>query len=103
MVVGARARGVEQQVACRRWRGVGQGDVAFADQLQVSTIFTSVVRIRAIGALLAASLIACTVQRIPGTWRMVRKPHVDVGPAFFEHAPQLEAMTFHRSPRRRWR
>ena len=69
------------------------------DRLQVFTIFTSI-WIRAIGALLAASLIACTVQRIPGTWRTVAKPHVNVGPAFFEHAPQHEAMTFHRLARR---
>ena len=38
------------------------------DRLQLFTIFTSV-WLRAIGALLAASLIACTVHRIPGTWR----------------------------------
>ncbi|MCU0478371.1 MAG: cytochrome c biogenesis protein ResB [Chloroflexi bacterium] len=66
------------------------------DRLQVFTIFTSI-WLRAIGALLAASLIACTVARIPGTWRTMRSPHVNVGPAFFEHAPQHEAMTFHRS------
>jgi len=67
------------------------------DRLQLFTIFTSV-WLRAIGALLAASLIACTVQRIPGTWRTMTKPHVDVGPSFFEHAPQHEAMTFQRQP-----
>ncbi len=67
------------------------------DRLQVFTIFTSI-WIRAIGALLAASLIACTVHRIPGVWQTVMKPRVNVGPAFFEHAPQHEAMTFHRSP-----
>lgn len=67
------------------------------DRLQLFTIFTSV-WLRAIGALLAASLIACTVARIPGTWRTMTKPHVDVGPAFFEHAPQHEAMTFQRPP-----
>jgi cytochrome c biogenesis protein len=67
------------------------------DRLQVFEIFTSV-WLRAIGALLAASLIACTVHRIPGTWRTMRHPRVDVGPAFFEHAPQHEAMTFHREP-----
>jgi len=65
------------------------------DRLQVFSIFTSV-WLRAIGALLAASLIACTVHRIPGTWRTMRRPHVNVGPAFFEHAPQHEAMTFQR-------
>ena len=67
------------------------------DRLQVFEMFTSV-WLRAIGALLAASLVACTVHRIPGTWRTMRKPHVDVGPAFFEHAPQHEAMTFQRQP-----
>jgi len=67
------------------------------DRLQAFEIFTSV-WLRAIGALLAASLIACTVHRIPGTWRTMRHPRVDVGPAFFEHAPQHEAMTFHRGP-----
>ncbi len=65
------------------------------DRLQVFTIFTSF-WLRAIGALLAASLVACTVHRIPGTWRTVARPRIDVGPAFFEHAPQHEAMTFHR-------
>jgi len=67
------------------------------ERLQAFTIFTSV-WLRAIVALLAASLVACTVHRIPGTWQTVTKPHVNVGPAFFEHAPQHEAMTFQRSP-----
>jgi cytochrome c biogenesis protein len=67
------------------------------DRLQFFEMFTSV-WLRAVGALLAASLVACTVHRIPGTWRTMRHPHVAVGPAFFEHAPQHEAMTFHREP-----
>ena len=67
------------------------------DRLQLFTIFTSI-WLRAIGALLVASLVACTVHRMPGTWRTMRKPHVNVGPAFFEHAPQHEAMTFQRKP-----
>ena len=67
------------------------------DRLQFFEMFTSV-WLRAVGALLAASLVACTVHRIPGTWRTMRHPRVDVGPAFFEHAPQHEAMTFHRGP-----
>lgn len=67
------------------------------DRLQLFTVFTSV-WLRVIGALLAASLVACTVHRIPGTWRTMTKPHVAVGPAFFEHAPQHEAMTFQRKP-----
>lgn len=67
------------------------------DQLQVFTIFSSI-WLRIIGALLAASLIACTVQRIPGTWRAMTKPTVTVSGPFFEHAPQHESMTFHRPP-----
>jgi cytochrome c biogenesis protein len=67
------------------------------NSLQVFTIFGSA-WVRAIGALLVASLVACTVHRIPGTWRTMRKPHVNVGAAFFEHAPQHEAMTFQRKP-----
>ena len=67
------------------------------DRLQLFTIFTSV-WLRAIGALLAASLIACTVAPDPGHVADDAKPHVDVGPAFFEHAPQHEAMTFQRQP-----
>ena len=73
------------------------GWTGILDQLQLFTIFTSV-WVRAIGALLVASTIACTVHRIPGTWRQMTKPHVTVGPSFFEHAPQHEAMTFHRAP-----
>ncbi|MFI5043115.1 MAG: cytochrome c biogenesis protein ResB, partial [Acidimicrobiales bacterium] len=67
------------------------------DQLQLFTVFQSV-WLRGIGALLAASTIACTLHRIPGTWRQMTKPHIDVGQSFFEHAPQHEAMTFQRTP-----
>jgi len=73
------------------------GWTGILDQLQLFTVFQSV-WLRAIGALLAASTIACTVHRIPGTWRQMTKPHVNVGPSFFEHAPQHEAMAFHRAP-----
>ena len=44
------------------------GWTGILDQLQLFTIFQSV-WLRAIGALLAASTIACTLHRIPGTWR----------------------------------
>jgi cytochrome c biogenesis protein len=67
------------------------------ERLQVFAIFGSI-WVRAIGALLLASVVACTVHRIPGTWRTTRKPRVNLGPAFFEHAPQHEAMTFQRPP-----
>jgi cytochrome c biogenesis protein len=73
------------------------GWTGILDQLQLFTVFQSVWA-RAVGALLAASTIACTLQRIPGTWRAMMKPRVNVGPSFFEHAPQHEAMTFHRAP-----
>ena len=73
------------------------GWTGILDQLQFFTIFQSV-WLRAVGALLAASTIACTMHRIPGTWRTMTKPHVNVGPTFFEHAPQHEAMTFQRAP-----
>lgn len=73
------------------------GWTGILDQLQFFTIFQSV-WLRAVGALLAASTIACTLHRIPGTWRTMTKPHVNAGPTFFEHAPQHETMTFHRAP-----
>lgn len=65
------------------------------DALGVFTIFSST-WVKLVGALLAASTVACTLQRIPGTWRTMTRPRVEVGPSFFEHAPQHEAMTFHR-------
>lgn len=67
------------------------------DSLQVFTLFQSV-WVKILGALIAASLVACTVARIPGTWRTMKHPHVAVGASFFEHAPQHEAMTFQRTP-----
>lgn len=65
--------------------------------LQVFQMFTSV-WVVGTGALLCASLLACTVRRVPGTWRTMRRPNLNVGSAFFEHAPQHEAMTFQRKP-----
>ena len=41
-------------------------------------------------AILTASLLACTADRIPGVMRTVNRPHVAVGERFFEHAPQHE-------------
>jgi cytochrome c biogenesis protein len=73
---------------------------ALTDPMATLGIFWifSTIWFRLLVALLTASLIACTVQRIPGTWRTMTKPHVDVGASFFEHAPQHEAMTFQRPP-----
>ncbi|HEX2756053.1 MAG TPA: cytochrome c biogenesis protein ResB [Candidatus Limnocylindrales bacterium] len=66
------------------------------DALQVFNIFNSL-WFRLVGGLLVASITACTAHRTPAVWRTATKPTVDVGEAFFEHAPQHEAMVVHRS------
>jgi cytochrome c biogenesis protein len=65
--------------------------------LQLFEIFGSVV-FRVLVAALTISLIACSVHRFPGMWRTATKPRVDVGPAFFEHAPQHEAVVVRHAP-----
>jgi cytochrome c biogenesis protein len=65
--------------------------------LQLFEIFSSVV-FRVLVAGLTISLIACSVHRFPGMWRTATKPRVDVGPAFFEHAPQHEAVVVRHEP-----
>lgn len=67
------------------------------DALGLFDIFNSVV-FRALMAGLTISLVACSVQRFPGMWRTATKPRVDVGPAFFDHAPQHEAVLVRMSP-----
>ena len=52
---------------------------------------------RILVAALTISLIACSIHRIPGMIRTATKPRVDVGPAFFEHAPQHEAIVARQS------
>lgn len=66
------------------------------DRFQLFQIFNSWV-FRILVAALTVSLIACSVHRIPGMWRTATKPRVDVGPAFFDHAPQHEAIVARRS------
>ena len=66
------------------------------DTLQLFNVFNSVL-FRVLVAALTISLIACSIHRIPGVIRTVTRPRVDVGPAFFEHAPQHEAIVAHRS------
>lgn len=66
------------------------------DTLQLFQIFNSLV-FRILVAALTISLIACSIHRTPGMWRTATKPRVDVGPAFFEHAPQHEAIVARRS------
>jgi cytochrome c biogenesis protein len=77
---------------------VRYGDVAGAfETLQLFTVFNSV-WFKAIVVLLTTSLVACSVQRIPGLWKVSMHPHVDVGSAFFEHAPQHETAVTRRTP-----
>jgi cytochrome c biogenesis protein len=71
------------------WTGV-------LDSLQLFFVFNSLA-FRVLIAALTISLIACSVHRIPGMVRTTTKPRVDVGPAFFEHAPQHEAIVAHGS------
>jgi cytochrome c biogenesis protein len=54
-------------------------------------IFNSLI-FRGLVAFLTISLIACSIHRTPGMVKTATKPRVDVGPAFFEHAPQHEAI-----------
>lgn len=61
------------------------------NSLQLFEVFNSIL-FRILVAALTISLIACSIHRIPGVIRTARNPRVDVGPAFFEHAPQHEAI-----------
>jgi cytochrome c biogenesis protein len=64
------------------------------DFLGLFNLFNSLIfRVLVVG--LVISLVACTVHRIPGAWRTATKPRVDVGPSFFEHAPQHEQIVVH--------
>jgi cytochrome c biogenesis protein len=67
------------------------------DAVQFFQIFNSLL-FRVLVASLTISLIACSIHRIPGIWRTARKPRVDVGPAFFQHAPQHEAIVVRHTP-----
>jgi cytochrome c biogenesis protein len=61
------------------------------DSIGLFNVFNSLI-FRILIAALTISLIACSVHRLPGMIRTSTKPRVDVGPAFFEHAPQHEAI-----------
>jgi cytochrome c biogenesis protein len=69
----------------------------FLDTLQLFQIFNSLL-FRVLVAALTISLIACSIHRIPGIWRTTTKPRVDVGPAFFGHAPQHDAIVVRHTP-----
>ncbi len=73
------------------------GWTGILDTLQLFQIFNSLL-FRVLVAALTISLIACSIHRIPGIWRTTTKPRVDVGPAFFEHAPQHEAVVVRHTP-----
>jgi cytochrome c biogenesis protein len=73
------------------------GWTGIMDSLQLFQIFNSVV-FRILVAALVISLVACSIHRIPGIWRTITKPRLDVGEAFFEHAPQHEAIVVRRTP-----
>lgn len=64
--------------------------------LGLFNVFNSIL-FRLLAAALTISLIACSIHRIPGIIRTARSPRVDVGPAFFEHAPQHETIVSRRS------
>jgi cytochrome c biogenesis protein len=67
------------------------------DALGLFNVFNSLI-FRVLMAALTISLIACSIHRFPGMVRTATKPRVDVGPAFFEHAPQHEAIVVRHTP-----
>ncbi len=71
--------------------GLWSGQVDLMNALQLFEVFNSFA-FRILVALLTVSLVACSLHRIPGMIRTATKPRVDVGPAFFQHAPQHEAI-----------
>jgi cytochrome c biogenesis protein len=66
------------------------------DAFGLFNVFNSLI-FRVLVAALTISLIACSIHRIPGMVKTTRNPRIDVGPAFFEHAPQHEAIVVRRS------
>lgn len=73
------------------------GWTGIMDSLQLFQIFNSV-EFRVIVAALTISLVACSIHRIPGMVRTTTRPRVDVGPAFFQHAPQHEQIVVRHTP-----
>jgi cytochrome c biogenesis protein len=70
------------------------GWTSILDAFGLLNVFNSLI-FRVLVAALVISLVACTVHRIPGAWRTATKPRIDVGPGFFEHAPQREQIASH--------
>ena len=73
------------------------GWTGIMDTLQLFQIFNSLL-FRVIVAALTISLIACSIHRFPGMVQTTTRPRVDVGPAFFEHAPQHEQIVVRHTP-----
>jgi cytochrome c biogenesis protein len=73
------------------------GWTGLMDTFQLFEIFNSLL-FKILMAGLTISLIACSIHRTPGIWRTITKPRLDVGPAFFEHAPQHEAVVVRHTP-----
>ncbi|HYM84157.1 MAG TPA: cytochrome c biogenesis protein ResB [Candidatus Dormibacteraeota bacterium] len=67
------------------------------DTLGLFNIFNSLI-FRVIAAGLVISTLACSIHRIPGMWKTATRPHVGVGEAFFEHAPQREKVATELAP-----
>ncbi len=70
--------------------------VVATDTLGLFNVFNSLL-FKVLVTSLVVSLVACSVHRTPGAWRTATKPRVDVGPSFFEHAPQREQIVVHSS------
>jgi cytochrome c biogenesis protein len=73
------------------------GWTGLLDTLQLFGVFTSI-WFRSIVVGLTVSLLVCTVQRVPGILKTANHPHVEVGAAFFEHAPQHERVVTREAP-----
>ena len=73
------------------------GWTGILDQLQLFSVFSSV-WFRVLAAFLATSLVACVIHRANGLWRTAVRPKVNVGEAFFEHAPQHEMIVLRQGP-----
>jgi cytochrome c biogenesis protein len=67
------------------------------NSLGLFNVFGSLI-FRILVAALTISLIACSIHRTPGMIRTATKPRIDVGPGFFEHAPQHEAIVVRHTP-----
>ncbi len=73
------------------------GWTSVMEALGLFNIFNSI-WFRVVAAGLVVSTLACSLHRIPGMWKTATRPHVGVGRAFFEHAPQHESLHYQAAP-----